>query len=87
MENMHFDKVSGDAYRPPDYPNQPKNYQKGPGLNTGTLVTTVEEDMVGFQDHHSPHYLESSGALEVPGIISDDGPGNTSRKPAMFSIL
>ena len=31
MENTHFDEVSGDESRPPDYTNYPKNNQKGPG--------------------------------------------------------
>ena len=53
MENMHFDELLGNASQPPDYPNHPKNNQKGPSLNAGILVT-VEEDMVGFQGHHSP---------------------------------
>ena len=56
MENMHFDEVSGDASWPPDYPNHPKNNQKGPGLNTIILVT-AEEYVVGLQGHHSPQHL------------------------------
>ena len=59
MENIHFDEVLGDASRPPEYSNHPKNNQKGPGLNPGILVT-VEEDVVGFQGHHSPLHLEGS---------------------------
>ena len=81
---MHFDEVSGDASRPPDYPNHPKNNKKGTGLNPGILVT-VEEYVVGFQGYHSPQHLEGSGAAEVPGVISGDGPGTTSRKSTMFS--
>ena len=46
---------------------------------------TVEEDVVGFQGHHSPQHLEGSGAVEAPGVIYDDGPGTTSRKSPMFS--
>ena len=46
---------------------------------------TVEEDVEGFQVHHSPHNLEVSGAVELPGVIYDDGPGTTSRKSPMFS--
>ena len=75
--------MSGDASQPPDFPNHPKNNKKGLGLNTGILVT-VEEDVTGFQGHHSPHNLEVSGAVELPGVISDDGPGTTSRKSPMF---
>ena len=47
MENIHFDEVSGNASRPTDYSNHPKNNQKGPGLNPGILMT-VEEDVVVF---------------------------------------
>ena len=53
---MHFDEVPADASWPPDYPNHRKNNKKGPGLNPGILVT-VQEDVVGFQGHHSPHHL------------------------------
>ena len=42
---------------------------------------------MGFQGHHSPHNLEFSGAVELPGVIYDDGPGTTSRKSPMFSSL
>ena len=52
-------------------------------MNNGILVK-VEEDVVGFQGNHIPHHLEGSGAVEVPGVISDDGPGNTSRNSPMF---
>ena len=44
---------------------------------------TVEEDVVGFQDHHSPLHLEGSGAVEVPDVISDDGPGTPSHLPLL----
>ena len=36
-ENMNFDKVSGDASWRPDYPNQPKNNQKGTGFESWYL--------------------------------------------------
>ena len=80
---MYLDEVSGDASWPSYYTNHSKNNQKGTGLNTGILVT-VEEDVVGFQSHHIPQHLEGSGDVEVPGVISDDGPGTTSRKYPMF---
>ena len=83
MENMHFGEVSGDASWPSDYTEQPKNNQKGPVFNPGILVT-VEEDMVGFQVHRSQHNLEGSGAVEVPGLFSDNGPRTTLRKFPMF---
>ena len=38
-ENMHLDKVSCDASRPPDYPNYGNSNQQGTGLNPGILVT------------------------------------------------
>ena len=41
--------------------------------------------MVGFQGNQSPLNLEGSGAVEVPAVIYDYGPGNTSRKSPMFS--
>ena len=81
---MHLDEVSGDASRPPDYPNHSKNNQNGTGLNPVILVT-VEEDVVGFQGHHIPQHLEGSDAMEVPAVIYDDGPGRTSSKSPMFS--
>ena len=81
---MHFDEVSGDASRPPDYPNHPKNNKKGTGLNPGILVT-VEEYVVGFQGRHISHHLEGSGTVEVPGVIYDDAPKTTSSKSPMFS--
>ena len=84
MENIHFDEVSGDASRPPDHSNHPKNNQNVRGLNP-VILETVEEDVVGFQGHHSPLDLEGSGAVDVPGVISNDGPGITSRKSPMFS--
>ena len=83
MENMHFDELLGNASQPPDHTNHPKNNQKGPSLNAGILVT-VEEDMVGFQVHRSQHNLEGSGAVEVPGLFSDNGPRTTLRKFPMF---
>ena len=78
IENIHFDEVSGDASRPLDYANRPKNNQKGPGLNHSLLG-------VGFQSHHIPLPLEGSSAVEVPGVISDDVPGTTSSNSPMFS--
>ena len=84
MENFHFDEVSGDSSRPPDYPNCPKSNQKGPDLNLVILVT-VKEDMVVFQGHHSTQHLEVSGAVEVPGAIYNDGPRTTPKKSPMFS--
>ena len=81
---MHFDEVSGDASRNPDYPNHPKNNKKGPGLNPCILVT-VEEEVVGFQGRHISQHLEGSGNVEVPGVIYDDGPGTISIKSPIFS--
>ena len=42
--------------------------------------------MAGFQGHHSPQYLEGSGAVEVPGVISNDDPGTKSRKSPIFQV-
>ena len=81
---MCFYEVSSDASRPPAYPNHPKNNQKGMGLNPSISVT-VEEDVVGFQGHCSPHNLEGNGNVEVPGVIYDDIPKTTSSKSPMFS--
>ena len=39
----------------------------------------------GFQGHHSPLHLEGCGAVDGPGVISDDGPVTISRKSPMFS--
>ena len=75
---MCFDEVSGDASQPTDYPNHPNINQKG-------ILVKVEEDMVGLQSHYSPQHFDGSGDVEVAGVISDDGPGTTSRKSPMFS--
>ena len=56
MENIHFDEVSCDDLRLPNYYNHPNNNQKELGLNLVILVT-VEEYVVGFQGHHSPLVL------------------------------
>ena len=40
---------------------------------------------MGFQVHHSPHHLECSGAVEVPGVIYNDGPRTISSKSPIFS--
>ena len=85
MKDIHFDEVSGDSSRPPDYPNHPNNNRKGLSLNPGILAT-VEEELVGFQSRHSPKHLEGSGAVKVPGVISDSGPRTTLRKSPIFSI-
>ena len=85
MEYVYFNEVSGDASWPPYYPNQPKKNQNGLGLNPGILVT-VEEDLVGYQGHHNTQHLEGSGDVEAPGVISDDGPGTTSRKSPIFQV-
>ena len=53
MENIHFYEVSGAASRYAVYSNHPKNNQNRQGLNPGILMT-VEEDVLGFQVHHSP---------------------------------
>ena len=82
---FNFDELSGDVSQPPNYSNHPKNNQKFPGLNPIILVT-VEEDVVGFQGHHSPLNLGGSGSMEAPGVISDDGPGTTSMKSLFISI-
>ena len=84
MEDVHLDKVSGDSSRFPDYPNHPKNNQKGPGFNTGILVTVVKY-MVVVKGKHSPHHLESSVTVEILGVISDNVPVPISRKSPMFS--
>ena len=80
---MNFYEVSGDASQPTDDPKNPKNNQKGPGLDPGILVT-VQEDVVGLHGQHSPQNLEGSGDVEVTGVIYDDVPGTTSRKSPMF---
>ena len=77
--------MSGDASRPPDYYNHQKNIQKGPGFKTGILVT-AEEYVLGFQVHHIPLNLEGSGAVEVPGVISDYVPETTSSKSPIFQV-
>ena len=76
--------MSGNASRPTDYSNHPNNNQKTLGFNPGILVT-VEEYVIGLRGHHIVFHLEGSGAVEVPGVISDDFRVTTSRKSLMFS--
>ena len=53
-------------------------------MNTGILVK-LEEYLVELQGIHSPHNLEYSVDVEVPGVSYYGGPGTTSSKCTMFS--